>query len=224
MVNKLLATFLAADGLFVLGGGLILAVALISRSQLTAAVTLENVAHILLLGHCPITPAIINSGFVFFTFLFSLPAIILPTDRLWLKIHGWLVVVCGIFTLCLGLTIWFETLKTRSNLGIMWGEQTPRVQSLLQQRFNCCGYTNSTTPPFQTDQTCPTPLVAAQKEGCVGPFSNYANHYLDVIFTADFGVVALDAILLLCIAMVLKDRKERERYRQIDLKNGSGVI
>ncbi|EEH43140.2 hypothetical protein PABG_12358 [Paracoccidioides brasiliensis Pb03] len=224
MVNKILATFFAADGLFVLGGALILAVGLISKSQLDAEPTLDNIAHILLLSHCPITAAIVNAVFVFFTFILSLPAIILGTDRLWFKIHGWFVVLCGIFTLCLGLSIWFETLKTRSKLGIMWGTQTPRVQSLLQQRFDCCGYLNSTSPPFQVDQTCPTPLVAAQKAGCVGPFSDYANHFLDVIFTADFGVVAIDALLLLCIAIVLKDRKERDRYRLIDSKSGFDTI
>lgn len=100
---------------------------------------------------------------------------------------------------------------------------------------------------------CTTPLVAAQKQGCVGPFSSFANVFLDFIFTADFGIVgklkqtpfltrfsflclelfvneksdndcdcyqAIDAILLLCTAVVLKDRKERERYRLIDAKNG----
>ncbi|PGH08680.1 hypothetical protein AJ79_05962 [Helicocarpus griseus UAMH5409] len=224
MVNRILATFLAADGLFVLGGALILAVALISKSQIGAEATLDNVANILLLSHCPITPAIVNAGYVFFTFILSLPAILLRTDRVWLKIHGWFVVGCGIFTLCLGLSIWFETLTTRSTLGVMWGEQPAQVQSLLQQRFDCCGYLNSTSPPFQVDSACPTPLVAAQKAGCVGPFSDYANHYLDVIFTADFGIVAIDAIFLLCLAIVLKDRKERERYRQIDIKNGFGTI
>ncbi|EEH06334.1 tetraspanin [Histoplasma capsulatum G186AR] len=224
MVNSILATFLVSEGLFVLGGALILAVALISKSQLGVEATLDNVAHILLLSHCPITPAIVNAGFIFFTFIISLPAIMLGTVRVWLKIHGWFVVASGIFTLCLGLSIWFETLKTRSKLEIMWNAQPAAIQSLLQQRFDCCGYLNSTSPPFQVDRICPNPLVAAQKAGCVGPFSNYANHFLDVIFTADFGVVAIDAILLLCIAIVLKDQKDRERYRQIDLKNGFETI
>jgi hypothetical protein len=35
---------------------------------------------------------------------------------------------------------------------------------------------------------------------------------------------AVDVILLLCAAMVLKDRKEQARYRLIDAKNGSGPI
>lgn len=55
MVNSILATFLVSEGLFVLGGALILAVALISKSQLGVEATLDNVAHILLLSHCPIT-------------------------------------------------------------------------------------------------------------------------------------------------------------------------
>lgn len=39
------------------------------------------------------------------------------------------------------------------------------------------------------DIACPTASVAAQKVGCVGPFSNYANNYLDIVFTTMFGFV-----------------------------------
>jgi hypothetical protein len=56
--------------------------------------------------------------------------------------------------------------------------------------------------------------------GCVGPFSSFANSYLDLIFTAAFGIVGIDVVLLLCIVMVLKYRAELERYRHIDEKNG----
>jgi hypothetical protein len=91
-------------------------------------------------------------------------------------------------------------------------------------QFNCCGYINSTTPAFQQDNTCTTALVAAQKQGCVGPYTNFANSFLDMIFTGMFGLVALDAILLLCNAMLVRKRKEMERYRHIDAKNGFGGI
>lgn len=37
-------------------------------------------------------------------------------------------------TLILGLDIWFSTLQTRASLGIMWGQQTSHMQSLLQQK------------------------------------------------------------------------------------------
>ena len=62
--------------------------------------------------------------------------------------------------------------------------------------------------------------MAAQKVNCVGPFSNFANGFLDLIFTALFGIVGLDVALLLSVVVVLKSRAERERYRHIDEKNG----
>jgi hypothetical protein len=55
MVNKILTTFIAADGLFALGGGLILAVVLITQSTIRAGENLQNVAQILLLSQCPLT-------------------------------------------------------------------------------------------------------------------------------------------------------------------------
>lgn len=110
------------------------------------------------------------------------------------------------------------------------------------RQFDCCGYYNSTSPPFVNDATCSTPLIAAEKEGCVGPFSSFVNSTLDAIFTAIFGIVgmyldsilfvrirlicyvALDMILLIAVAVVSKDRKERERYRLIDAKVGLQAI
>jgi hypothetical protein len=72
------------------------------------------------------------------------------------------------------------------------------------------------------DSTCQNVLVAAQKGGCIGKFSSFANKYLDQIFTAAFGIVGIDVVLVLCVAMVLKYRQEQERYRHIDEKNGLG--
>jgi hypothetical protein len=45
-----------------------------------------------------------------------------------------------------------------------------------------------------------------------------------LIFTAAFGIVGVDAILVLCVAMVLQYRQEQERYRHIDEKNGLGGL
>lgn len=184
---------------------------------------------------------VVNAIFVFVTFLLSLPALFLPNNRGWLRAQGWLVVVCATFTLGLGVTIWVETLQTRRNLSVVWGRESPLIQSLLQQKasrigvkrdvvavmltgqqFDCCGYVNATTPPFVQDSTCRNTLVATQKGGCIAPFSNFANKYLDQIFTAAFGIVGVDFILVLCVAMVLKHRMEQERYRHIDQKNGLG--
>lgn len=44
---------------------------------------------------------------------------------------------------------------------------------------------------------------------------------MDNIFTAMFGMVGIDVVLIMSIACLLKDRKERERYRDIDEKSGA---
>ncbi|EOA90928.1 uncharacterized protein SETTUDRAFT_25026 [Exserohilum turcica Et28A] len=224
MPTKLMLSFVAMDFLFAGCGGLLLGFALMSEQSMRATPTVDNVTKNLLLGQCPLTAGVVNAIFVFVTFLLSLPALFLPNNRGWLRIMGWLVVVCATFTLGLGVAIWVETLGTRSNLNVLWGAETPLIQSLLQQKFDCCGYFNSTSPPFVQDRTCPNTLVAAQKGGCIGKFSSFANSYLDQIFTAAFGIVGIDTILVLCVAMVLKYRTEQERYRHIDEKNGLGGL
>jgi hypothetical protein len=223
-MNKVLITFLVADFLFLATAGLLVGLAVTSLNEIALPPTIKTVARDLLLKRCPLKAAIINAIVIVITFVVSLPAVALTTSRGWLKAQGWMIVGCAVFTLILGLDIWLSTLKTRSNLAVVWGQQTPQVQSLLQQTFNCCGYLNSTTPPFVQDSICTNALVAAQKQGCVSRYSNFANGYLDIIFTSAFGIVALDVILLLCIAMVLKDRREQARYRAIDEKTGFGGI
>lgn len=98
------------------------------------------------------------------------------------------------------------------------------MQSMLQQRFNCCGYLNHTTPRFALDTTCPNDLIAATKLGCVGPFSEYAESWLNLVFTAAFGIVGINAVVWLCTAMVIKTRNEMLRYRRIDEKRGIRAI
>jgi hypothetical protein len=71
---------------------------------------------------------------VFVTFGLAIPSMIMRDSRLWLKIQGWMVIACGIFTLVIGLIIWIETLRTRAELNTVWGQQSTQVQSLLQQR------------------------------------------------------------------------------------------
>lgn len=86
------------------------------------------------------TAALANAGLTFLTFFVSIPGLLLPNDRAWLKLYGWLVTICALFTLVLGLDIWFQTLKTRADLGLLWGRESVDVQSLLQQRVSkqCC--------------------------------------------------------------------------------------
>jgi len=219
MAHKILLVFIAFNFLFAACGGLLLAVVLMTRASVQAAPTISNVAQNLLLDHCPLIAAGINAIFIFATFILSIPAMASTTHRTILRFHGYAVVFCAVFTMSIGLVIWFETLKTRSNMAALWAQQTPHVQSLLQQKFQCCGYMSATSPPFVLDNTCTNSLVAASLQGCVTPFSNFANNYLDLVFTAAFGIAALDFLLVLSVACLFKDRKERERFKLIDAKS-----
>ncbi|RAO64945.1 uncharacterized protein BHQ10_000957 [Talaromyces amestolkiae] len=223
-VDKILLSYAGANFLFMAGGIILLVGSLLFSQAVNSTPTMNSAPSILLLKMVPEKVALVNAIIVFATFLLALPSMIMRDSRLWLQLQGWLVIVSGVFTLVIGLIIWIETLRTRAALNTSWGQQTSAVQSLLQQRFDCCGYYNSTSPPFVTDATCTTPLVAAEKEGCVGPFSSFVNSTLDAIFTAIFGIVALDMILLICVAVLSKDRKEKERYRLIDAKVGLQAI
>jgi len=222
MHNKVLLTFILNDMLFLFAGAFLLGFSLIGQGLEKSNPTITSVARDLLLLECPLSAATGNAIVVFVTFLISVPALIMPTTKGWLKLHGYMIVVCALFTLVLGLKIWFKTLKTRSNLLAIWSTQPASTQSLLQQELSCCGYTNSTSPPFVVDSFCSSDTVAAAQVGCVGPFSTFANNYLDLIFTGAFGIVGIDVTLILSVVMLVKDRTEKERYRHIDEKNGMG--
>jgi len=217
-------TYVVVDFIFLATGGLLIGFAFITKGDINATPTVDNIANDPLFDMCPLTAAIVNSVLVFVTFLMTVPAMVMPMTRGWLKFSGYLTVVSALFTLILGLDIWFQTLKSRKNLSDIWNVQPASTQSLLQQVFDCCGYANSTSPPFVVDTTCPNALVAAAQVGCVSPFSKYANNFLDIIFTGAFGIVGVDVALILATAMLLKDRKEKERYRHIDEKSGAGAF
>ncbi|KAE8557300.1 hypothetical protein EYB25_002007 [Talaromyces marneffei] len=222
--DKILLSYVGANFLFMAGGIMLLVGSLLFTQNMNSTPTLDSAPTILLLKLVPEKVALVNAIIVFATCSLALPSLIVRDSRLWFQLQGWLVIVSGVFTLVIGLIIWIETLRTRASLNTSWGQQTSAVQSLLQQRFDCCGYFNSTSPPFVTDATCSTPLIAAEKQGCVGPFSGFVNSTLDVIFTGIFGIVALDMILLICVAVLSKNRKEKERYRLIDAKVGLQAI
>ncbi|KAK5076546.1 hypothetical protein LTS08_007392 [Lithohypha guttulata] len=145
----------------------------------------------------------VNSGLMFLSFIIS--------------IHAWMIVAAALFTLSIGLEIWFSTLQTRRNLTPIWNRQSTFVQSMLQFKFKCCGYDD--TNVFIQDGTCPNVADATRHGGCIGPFSVFANKFLDVVFTTFFGFVAVDMLVLLSVLCVIKERKEQIRYQLIDEKS-----
>lgn len=155
---------------------------------------------------------------MFATFLLSLPALFTRRNRFFLILHAWGVVACALLTLVIGLVIWFSTLQTHKNLAPIWNNQPALVQSMLQSKFQCCGYSNPSL--FVKDETCSNAAAAARMGPCMVPFGVFANQFLDIVFTTFFGFVAVDVMLLLSSLCLIKDRKEKERYRFIDEKRG----
>lgn len=76
---------------------------------------------------------------VFFTFFISIPGAVMSKSRVFLRVTSWLIIACALFSLALGLDIWFSTLSTKTNFGALWAQQTAAEQSLLQQQVNWIG-------------------------------------------------------------------------------------
>jgi len=222
MANKILLIFIAFDIIFLGCAVLHLLIPLITHVSMGQAPTLSNVASDLLLDHCPLTASMINSFIMFTTFLLSIPAFFLKSNRLFLTLHAWGVVACALLTLAIGLDIWYSTLAIHANLAPIWASQTSYVQSMLQFKFQCCGYNN--VSQLIKDNTCTSSAVAARLGTCQVPFGVFASKFLDIVFTAFFGFVAVDMMLLLSALCLIKDRKEKARYRLIDEKRGHGPI
>ncbi|KAM7205569.1 hypothetical protein V8F33_000895 [Rhypophila sp. PSN 637] len=229
MANKVLLAYGICDGLFVLMGIFMLAFSVIVQNiQDEIPENGRQAARNLLYQRFPLTAGIANAVLVFLTFVVTLPGIITPA-RIWLKLGGYMTTVCAMFSLIVGLYLWILTLKTREDFAPIYAAQSVPVKILMQTTFNCCGYFNSTGGPgmpglaFERDSAvCPSPAAAALMRGCAAPITAFANVFIDNIFTAMFGMVGIDAVFIIATACLLKERKERERFRHIDSKSQLG--
>lgn len=220
MPNKVFLAALAADVIFLASGALELGFSLVVSGQMfNKPQEGHEAVRNLLYQTFPLTAGVANASVILGAALFTLVGLMSPV-RGWLMIGGYLIAVCGLLTLCIGVYLWVMTLRIKETFFPTYVAQDPSVQRLIQDSFECCGYFNHTSPAFVTDPTCPSPAAAALLRGCATSISSFSNSFLDNIFTTVFGMVGVDALLILAIACLLKDRKERERYRHIDEKSG----
>ncbi|KAI0379136.1 hypothetical protein F5Y04DRAFT_260516 [Hypomontagnella monticulosa] len=221
MVNKVMAAFIGADGLFVSMGAIMLGFSIIvQQTCFDTPVDGNDAARDLLYRRFPFTAGIVNAVFIFITFLATIPALA-TNNRSWLKLAAYMIVVDAIFTMAIGVDLWIITLKMKQEYLDIWMSQPAQIQELMQTAFSCCGFDNSTSPAFITDATCSSPHAAALMRGCSVPLTSFGNTFVDNIFTAVFGMVGIDTLLIMALACLLKDRKERERFRHIDEKSGA---
>ena len=167
MPSGVTTSFIVTETLF-LGTGVMITIATVLwMNEMNSAPTIDSVTRHILISHFPMqgnkltnnpseceseklrlvantflfAPALLaNAIVIFFTVLLSIPALIIPTSRGWLKVHGWFVVICAIFTLILGLNEWLQTLTTRADLLHVWGKQPDNFQSLVQQKVSSAGF------------------------------------------------------------------------------------
>ncbi|KAG6139257.1 hypothetical protein E4U24_007390 [Claviceps purpurea] len=219
--NIILGTTLGIITLFSATGVLLIIFSYLAKSQIgNTARDGHEVIRLSLYETFPLAAGFANGGLVLAASVVVLLGVVFAGRRRWLQMGGYLVIVCGVYSLCLGVYLWVMTLKLKRNFFGTYLGLRPSEQALVQESFQCCGYYNATTPAFVTDAFCSSPAAAALIHGCGAGISSYGNLHIGNFFTALFGMVGVDAVLILSIACLLKDRKERERYRHIDEKSG----
>lgn len=139
MANKILLTTSFATLLFLLSGVLILTFTLLAqRTVNTTPTTGQAALRNILYERMPLTAGLVNAGFIFFTFLLTLPGLLMQTTRGWLKLAGYAVAFCGVFTMCVGVYLWIMTLKIGEDLEDVYGALDMDVQELVQTSVSLC--------------------------------------------------------------------------------------
>lgn len=132
MVNKIFLATVIADVLFFASGILELSFCLVVRSQMDNTPSDgQEATRNLLHQRFPLTAGIVNAAFILVTFVATLPGLFMPTRGV-LKIGGYMVTFCAIFTMCVGVFLWVMTLKIREEFSGIYLAQDASVQSLIQ--------------------------------------------------------------------------------------------
>lgn len=93
----------------------------------------EEATRNLLYQRFPLAAGIANGALVIIAFALSLPGLLMPL-RGWLKASGYMVTLCGLFTLCVGVYLWVMTLNLKDEFFDTYLDQEPKVQDLIQTR------------------------------------------------------------------------------------------
>lgn len=133
MANKVLLTSMGINILFLVTGCIQLGFSLVvkSKMQRTPPDGEEAIRNLLYLRF-PLTAGIANGAIIIATFAFTGLGLLSPM-RSWLKTGGYLITICGLFTLVLGVYLWVMTLRLKDAFFPTYLEQDPAIQSMIQQ-------------------------------------------------------------------------------------------
>lgn len=132
MPDKVLLTTLAINVLFLATGALELGFCLVVRGLLDKdPVDGRDAVRHLLYRQFPLDAGIANASIILATFVFTLLGLA-SSGRALLKLGGYLISFCAVFTLCLGVVLWVMTLRVKEDFFPTYLEQEPVVQSSIQ--------------------------------------------------------------------------------------------
>lgn len=132
MPSKVFLATLVASVLFVASGAIELGFSVIVGNQIhNIPKDGKEATRNLLYQRFPLTVGIVNGAFILATFFFMLPGL-MSNSRGWLKSGGYMITVCGLFTLCVGVYLWVMTLRIKEDFFSTYLAQDPNVQSLIQ--------------------------------------------------------------------------------------------
>lgn len=220
---RLSLAHVAAVLLYALSGVAMIAVALFFKAFIQRPVVEGDstlAATVLALAPVDLNHGLVAGVFVFLSVLLALPGVI-TNSRGFLKASSIVNVMATVATLAVGLELWFFTLIERQEYGSLWQAQSKLSAGLLQDRFTCCGYLNSTSPGFVQSVACPNADIAASRVGCAVPFDAFADSLLNKMFTSLFGLSGLAIVALLSGLVLVKRITELQRFRNIDLKKSA---
>jgi hypothetical protein len=144
MPDKVFVATLVANLLFLASGAMELGFSIAANNVMNKAPTDgQDATRHLIYQRMPLTVGIVNAIFILVTFLFSIPALALVKRGL-LKICGYMITVCGVFTLAVGLYLWIMTLRLKETFEPVYEDQTSTIQSLVQTSVWKCPF----SPPF----------------------------------------------------------------------------
>lgn len=133
MPDKVLLATLAINVLFLATGALQLGFCLVVRGLLDNDPVdgREAVRH-LLYRQFPLDAGVANASLILGTFVFTLLGLASSRGRALLKIGGYMIALCGVFTLCLGVVLWVMTLRVKEQFFPVYLDQETAVQSSIQ--------------------------------------------------------------------------------------------
>jgi len=204
-------------------------ICLLSAGAITVAMSIllraPNLLNNMVFTKAHITAGVALGISLLLTFVLSVGAIVQPNHvTIGLVILNWALLFDGIIVIVVGSLIWFFTLEKRKNYEKIFLALAAPQRVAVQDKFQCCGYFGVSDAEiggnFCSNATFVQTTIAADKNFCVGPVSDYADRSLNMAFTSIYSFMAIIICLLLASLCVIRKREEDERFKKIDAKRG----